>query len=61
MEDIEIVNLHCCCTVCYIQMNEYYHQGKMLAVFLKWPHKGAFVVLVTLIKFQDMNFLDVEI
>ena len=31
-----------CCTFCYIQMNEYYQQGKGLACFLKWPHKGAF-------------------
>ena len=50
-----------CCTFCYIQMNEYYQQGKGLACFLKWPHKGAFVFLVTLIKFQHLNFLDVEI
>lgn len=51
-EPIRIV----CCTFCYVQMSEFHHQEKGLAFFLKWPHKGTFVSLVTLIKLPRSEF-----
>lgn len=49
-----------CSTFCYMQMSEYHCQGKGLAYFLKWPHKEAFVVWVTLIKTPISEFFQMQ-